>query len=197
MIDLSKKLSNLNHKITLSNEARKDLLWWYCCLTGFNGTTYFPKEWKIETAEIVHTDASDIACGAVYRNKWAIIEYVGTYAFAKEKTIAYREMLAMVMSLATFGTYLKNSQVVMNVDNEAVRLSLIKGYSKDPGLMSLIRATYFYTTIYNIDYRVIRVSSVDNIAADAVSRKDWSRLFNYLPYLEKNPVTCPNVILDF
>ena len=42
----------------------------------------------MDNAEIVHSDASDIACRAVYRDRWTILEYAGQYEFAKLKSIA-------------------------------------------------------------------------------------------------------------
>ena len=197
LTNLSKLVKNLNHRVTLTQEAKKDLKWWYCCLIGHNGVSYFPRELHIDTCEIMHSDASDIACGAVYRDKWTILEYQGPYEHAKSKLIAYREMLALVLAVATFGPLVKNKQVLMNVDNETVRLSIIKGYSREDDLMALIRSLYFYASIYHLDYRVIRVTSAENISADAISRKDWHRLYQHQPTLDQLPMTHPLLMLDF
>ena len=50
-----------------------------------------------------------------------VLDFSGDYAYTKSMTIAWREMLVVVVSLAVFGPLLKNQRVAMHVDNEFVR----------------------------------------------------------------------------
>ena len=193
----TKLVSKLHHKVILGPETRKDLLWWYWSISSHNGVCMFPKEWDTSTAQIVYTDASNTALGVAYGHSWTWLDFTGEYKFMMNYSIAWREMAAMVLCLATFGDKLHGQQVFMNVDNEVVRLSLNKGYSRDPFLMALVRSIYYYTTIHKIDYRAIRVATYDNGIADAISRKDWVRLFALDPYMSPIHTNHPNLILDF
>ena len=197
LTDLSKIPQNLNHRVKISIQAKKDLTWWYYCLNGHNGITYFPRDWDIPTVNVIFSDASDIAAGAIFINRWVFLEFVGEYQYAASMSIAWRELLAVVLAVATFGPHLRDSQLALFVDNEVIRFSLIRGYSCDKDIMSLIRSLYFYTSIYNIEYKVFRVSSLSNVAADAISRKLWDKLFSVNPYCDILPSKSPRLILDF
>ena len=126
--------------------------------------------------------------------KWS---FSGSENWMKEKTIAWRELFAVLITVATFGPYLKNRDLVMNIDNEAIQQSVQNGKSKQPDLMALIRALYFYTSIYNITYTTVHVKSAENPLADAISR-DREDIFRQLAPISDICMTPPrNVILDF
>ncbi len=63
----------------------------------------------------------------------------------------------------------------MNIDNTVVYYSVNAGKSKDPKLMKLIKAIYFYTIIYHITYKCVHLSSEANAIADSLSRLDIPR----------------------
>ena len=65
---------------------------------------------------LVFTDASDTVAVAVVDAKWTVLHFDGKYKWIKEKSINYREMLAVVLVVSTFGKYLKNKWVLMNMD---------------------------------------------------------------------------------
>ena len=76
-------------------------------------------------------------------------------------------------------------------------ISIINGTCKDPSIMNLVRSLYFYSAIYNIEYRAFRISSEDNILADAISRHSWNKLFMQAPYLDRETMCIPLLTLDF
>ncbi len=58
----------------------------------------------------------------------------------------------------------------MFVDNMGMVQYINSGKSKDPAIMGLIRALYYYTSIYHVNYKSVHLYSVDNGSADALSR---------------------------
>ncbi len=67
LIHLSKKPKELYHKVTLMNQAKADIMWWYKCMGSHNGVSMIRKPWNINSTEIIFTDASDVAVGVLYR----------------------------------------------------------------------------------------------------------------------------------
>ena len=197
LIQASKKVKNLHQKITLTNETKRDLRWWYKCVQDHNGIAFFPKSWTVESAEIIFTDASDLAMGIMYKNSWCIVQFAGKYEYMKHKSIAWRELCAVVLCIATFAEKLANKNVTMNIDNQAICHCVNSGKSKDPGIMALIRALYYYTSLSGIHYRALHLSSQDNSSADALSRIDLIKFFELNPYADVVMSKPVDIILDF
>ena len=115
----------------------------------------------------------------------------------KEKTIAWRELLAVVLTIATFGGILRYCDVIMNIDNQAIQTCIENGKSKDPEIMALIRCLYFYCAIYNINYRAIHLSSKCNQIADSVSRLNFALFRTLVPNAEVYMTNPVDIILNF
>ena len=148
LVQAAKVVKKLHYQVVIGTECQKDLVWWHRSISTHNGICMFPREWDTASAQVIFTDASNMALGAVYGFSWSILEFVGPYEYMLEKSIAWQEMAPIILCLAVFGTQLANQQVFMKVDNEAIRLSINKGYSKDPEVMCLIRSLYYYTIVW-------------------------------------------------
>ncbi len=108
--------------------------------------------------------------GIVCGNAWTVFEFTGKYLWMPKKPIAWREMFAVVLLLCTFGHSLHNRSVTMFVDNMGMVQCINSGKSKDSAIMGLIRALYYYTCIYHVNYKSVHLYSVDNGSADALRR---------------------------
>ena len=170
LIECSKEATTLNETIRLSEEARKDIKWWYSSIKLYNGVSWFPKEFNAETAVLLFTDASDIAAAAVCQDAWTVQYFQGEFGWLKDKSIAYRELYAVVLALGTFGHSLYRCQVLMNIDNKGVQQCVSKGSSRDKDLMALIRVLYYYAVKHSICYEAVHVYGHRNGMADSLSR---------------------------
>ena len=162
-----------------------------------NGMAWFKKEIDMKRAILAFTDASDMGMSAVVLNKWTMVPFVGHYAWMRNKSIAFRELAAIVLLLATFGPILKDRDCVMHIDNQGIQQALQEGVSKVDEIMCLIRCVYYYTSIYNICYKTLHLSSECNSSADALSRLNvvlFKRLHPRSDPLMTKPV---EFILDF
>ena len=197
IIDLSKKVKQLNHKVKLNNQAQADIAWWSACLESHNGVSMFPEEWSITESLVLYTDASDLAAGGVCNNSWFVVPFQDHNDWMASMDIAWRELYAVVVCIATFGKRLTGSKVSMQIDNQAICYCVNSGKSKNPKIMALIRALYYYTSFHHIDYKAFYLSTKENYVADAISRLEFRALKELQPDIENVPVPPETVILDF
>ena len=197
LIELSKRPKLLYHKVRITKEAIADLAWWDACLQSHNGIYAIPQPWCMDNTCIVFSDASDIAAGAVCYHSWSVFAFDGKYLWMRNKSIAWRELFAVVLLMCTFGPRLQGNYVTMFIDNMSMVHCVNSGKSKDVSIMGLIRALYYYTSLYHISYKAIHLSSADNALADSLSRMQFDR-FKYLHPSADMFMTAPvECIIDF
>lgn len=197
LIQLSTRARNLHHKVKITNQARADISWWISCLESHNGKTCFPRPWIQHQAEIIYTDASDIALGIFYKGSWSVLQFTGRYAYMARKSIAWRELLAVVACLATFAQELSGKDVTMFIDNLGIVQCLESGKSDKPDIMCLIRAIYYYASINHIRYKPMHIRSGDNSTADALSRLDFNKFWGINPGANTCMSSIPELVMDF
>ena len=168
LIEASKKVKSLHHKVHLSAEVRKDINWWIANMKIHNGVSWFPQEFNAATALCMFSDASGKAAAAVLGSNWTVVHFTGDLLWVAPKNIAFKEFYAVVLGVATFGHQLYRKQVIMNIDNEAVHHCIQSGKSKDAELMGLVRALYHYTTKHCIQYETCHVAGASNVLADSL-----------------------------
>ena len=197
LIETSKKARNLHHTLKLTSQCKADLRWWDKCLATHNGTTWMQHEWDNKDVMVMYTDASDLAVAAVFERSWTVLNFTGDNSWMKRETIAWRELYAIVLGIALFGSRMMNRQLIMYTDNQAIMHSINTGTCKDPSIMALIRALYFYTSQYQIKYKSCYVHTLSNTAADSLSRLQYNKFKAVHP--EAEPLLTPpcKVIIDF
>ena len=178
IIDVSKQVKHLHEWVYLNSECRKDIQWWIHNIEVNNGTCWFPRQFNVENANIMFTDASGFAAAAVLDGSWTVIQFCGEYAWVKERDICYKELFAIVMGISTFACKLKDNQLLINTDNKSIHHCIEAGKSKDSYIMELIRSLYYYTSINRIDYKSVHVYGIRNEMADALSRNQVDTFFS-------------------
>ena len=79
-----------------------------------------------------------------------------------KQNIAWREMLAIVQSLATWGNLLQGKKVLCHCDNSVVVSVIQKGSSKDKDLMELVRGIFYICVKYEFEFSAIHVPGIKN-----------------------------------
>jgi hypothetical protein len=195
LIDLSKRIKYLHHRVKLNRQARADINWWLHSMESHNGTSMIPMDWGSSDIQYIYTDASNLAAAGVCDESWCMVPFSGDNSWMAAKTIAWRELFAVVMCIATFGSRLSGRKLAMYTDNQVVLWCINKGKSHNTDLMGLIRALYYYTTVYKIDYKAFYVNTKDNIIADALSRLKYDVIGKFRVGVCETPV--PSIVLDF
>ena len=178
LIGLAKSATALNHRVRLSQAARRDLTWWQECLHSHNGTRLLEVDWSSGTVYHVYTDASDFGYGACCGEEWFAISYTGQSAAPRARSINWRELHAAAKALATWGPSLRSERIIFHIDNTTTCCLLNKLYSPVPELMELVRTWCILVEKFSVHISVVYISTKDNVLADALSRGDFDLYFN-------------------
>ena len=162
-----------------------------------NGVAWFEKKLNSDNSVLLFSDASNIAAAAVLGNKWTILTFQGKNEWMARKSIAWRELVAVVLAISTFGSLLRYCDVLMNIDNQAIQQCVNSGKSRDPEIMALIRVLYFYCAIYNVNYNSVHLSSKCNQIADSASRLNINLFKQLVPNADPKMTPPADFLLNF
>ncbi len=197
LIELSKKPKANHHKVKLSTQAKKDLIWWLRTIEANNGVSWFKKQFDMSKALLLFTDASNLGLGISFEQSWTMVPFTGKWAWAKHKSINYRELLAVLVGIVTYARRLAGSLLVMQVDNMSICQCLASGKSKNPDIMALIRSVYYYCNLYNIDYHPLHLYTHENAVSDSLSRLKLEVYKSMMPYSDMYMTDTVYPRLDF
>lgn len=182
LIDLSKKAKHLHHRLRINHQAREDFKWWLTYLSDWNGISFMPEENWISSATLeLFSDASDLAIGCTFGNQWF---YETLNDTCRSHSINWRELFAIVKSIATFGDQLANKNVTFWCDNLSVVYIINSGTSTNSDIMTLVRSLFYYCAHHNIQCRAQWVKGSTNTNADDLSR------LRIKEFLDNNPHAC-------
>ncbi|SPO21466.1 uncharacterized protein UTRI_10045 [Ustilago trichophora] len=166
----------------LSQPVRAELSWWCQILQSWSGTSVLAPSPLLATH--IWTDACPKGYGG----------FVGdasspSAVFARQvpkrhrrKNIRFLEALAVLEALRRFVHLLPaSSLVVVHVDNENVEHGLRSGRSRDPLTQRLLREIFGFCFTHNLTLAPQQVSSTDNVLADLLSRRQFSRIQQQFP----------------
>ena len=183
MIETSKHVKHLHHKVKLRRQFRDDIAWWLYFLPCWNGVSMIADDiWSNSTKLQLFTDASDLAVSAFFEGRWCVIPIQGAFAYLAHTSINFRELYAIVMALATWGRVLSGSKVSLNCDNLSVCQIINSGTSKSGDIMKLVRVLFFVCALYDIECRAEHLYTFDNSIADSLSRLNFDKFYSIVPY---------------
>ena len=171
MIDISKKVKFLHYKIKLNSEFQKDVDWWIRYMRSWNGVSLFYEEaWLSNDLLQLYTDASDLALAAYYSSSYFILTFENNFEHLKHKSINYRELLAIVIAVCTWGRSFKQKRILFHCDNYSVVEIINKGTSNSPDMMELVRTLFFECAHYGCELKAAWIDTKANYLADSLSR---------------------------
>lgn len=186
MYDLSCKVKCLHFMVKLSNPAKNDIIWWLEIARYWNHKSMFmDEEWSNSDNLELHTDASGIRIGAIFKSQWLT---EGLNMVEQSRSIAWKELFAVVMACASWGMHLKGKKVLIHCDNESVVFSVNNGTSKCKEMMYLIRQLYHLCVSFNFQCRLCHIPGLKNVLADALSRNKINQFKELCPSAESHPV---------
>jgi hypothetical protein len=86
--------------------------------------------------------------------------------------------------------------VLVKSDNMAVVAVLKSGACQDQSLMHLMRCLHFFAAFYQLQVTAAHVPGKDNVAADALSRNDYTRFSSVVPQCRCPPSPIPPALRD-
>ena len=164
----------------LTQSARADLQWWSKALDGWNGHVFTPSN---PDAQII-MDASPVGFGIVCGDLKAAGFWTPRVA---NKPQNYREMMAILVAVHTFGPRLKDKHVQIVTDNVSAMCYINHLGGPSVELTSLAKDIWMAAQRCNLTLSATFLAGILNVEADGLSRQstqdEWSlhpRLFQYL-----------------
>ena len=177
--NLTMSVKHLHYKVKLSRDAREDVVWWLNSASTWNRkSVFYDEDWSDSVKMEIYTDASDLGIGAVFKDEWFSVELSSA---EKSMSIAWRELLAIVVACATWGEKLPGKKILLHCDNSAVVEIVNTGTCRCREIMCLVRGLFSICVKYNFDIKLQHIAGVSNIAADSLSRLDLGRFFRENP----------------
>ena len=193
LFELTKSVTKLHHKITLTNEARQDIHMWYTLLTTWNGKSVFHDR-SFSTSEdmCLYTDSSSsIGFGAYYisAQEYFADTWQNHPIPTSQHAMSYLEMYPVIASAIVWGHTWANKRVLFMVDNEGLVAILNKGRSKCPAINCLLRRLVLVATVHNFTFQAAWLSTKSNLLADLLSRGHINIFQDHAPDAKRVP--CP------
>lgn len=146
----------------------------------------------METPQVkVWSDAAGSwGCGAVTEDGW--FQHPWPPEIMGKRSIAILEMIPIVMAAIVWGHQWEGKIVQFNCDNQAVVSIINKLYSRDIGLMHLLRCLVFIAARFNFWFGAIHIEGKRNTQADLISRNKSSLFLPQAPAgMNRYPIAIP------
>ena len=175
--DMSGKSDNI--KMKLSEDCRKDLLWWRCFLAEYNGITMIERDdaIKLSLPQLLDTpykvcagDATLTAGGAWHDQSYWSRKFPLSLQDS-QIPVHIKEFLVVIVSTKIWGAAWSGRVVHMFCDNDPV-CDVIEGERpSDPKMLSLLREFKYWVCRFRFHPIMRKISTGDNIIADYISRR--------------------------
>ena len=190
LINLSTTVSKLHHHISLNKDTQADISWWLTWFPSWNQSSIIPQD-TVTTSDSLQlfTDASRLGLGAVYGNEWIQASWPAEFV---THSIDFLELFAIVAACCTWGHGWAGKKILFHCDNLPIVQAWDKKSSSSPLIMSLLRKLFFIAVKWDFSVAFSHIPGHFNIAADAISRFQLQRFFNYQPSANKVPSGIPS-----
>lgn len=180
MYRLLRSRESWRDNLRIDSGTRRDLVWWLAALDSWNGRALVRQ--AIE-GQII-TDASQEAWGSVYENQEAHGQWNTRLQY---KHSNYRELMAILLSLETFGPQVQGKCIQVLTDNVTAAAYINFQGGQNAELSQLATAVWSTALKYNITICGKYLAGKCNQHADRLSRivglYEWKlhpHLFNFL-----------------
>ena len=166
-------------KIKLTEDCRKDLLWWRCFVKEYNGVTMIEntEAIKLSLAQLLDKpftvcagDATPTGAGAWHgKHYWS-----RKLPLALQDTkvpIHVKEFLVVIVCIKLWGSQWSSQVVQIFCDNDAVCDVIAGERPTDSKMLSLLREFKFLVCKYRFHPIIRKISTGDNVIADHISRR--------------------------
>uniref|UniRef100_A0A1I8FX77 RNase H domain-containing protein n=1 Tax=Macrostomum lignano TaxID=282301 RepID=A0A1I8FX77_9PLAT len=173
LFDLLNALEKPHHKVRVSADTVRILLWWRGALLKLPDFQL----WRSCTnGWIIETDASSAGGGAILRNGSGMVDwlYVNWDLDAggkfKDKHITYKEAIVPLLAMVRWGAFLNDSSVVVYSDSSAAVGMINRGCCRQPELQPLFQTAMLIAVRRGVEVRAFHVPGWYHVFADPCSR---------------------------
>lgn len=164
LYDRANKLKSSCHRTLVTQDMKKDVLWWLEFLDVFNGTMPMV---DTRPGTSISIDACKIAAGGHFGGQ---VVYTSWPKQTATLPINYLEVLALEPAIAQWAGHFRNKKVFVHCDNQAACAIINKGSCRNETVMNSLRRVFWLSAVYNFRLKAIYYRGVSNVIADAASR---------------------------
>ena len=162
-----KTLQEQHHKLSLTQDMKKDILWWYTYIREFNGISFI-----VDPAIITKSYAGD-ACkagGGGYHDDEYWSRPLPDYMQGDDPPIHCKEFWILLISIRIWGPSWSGQTVELFCDNTAVVDVCLHQKPKDPEMSKFLREFLYLIVTFKFVPVVKKIGTKENWLADYVSR---------------------------
>ena len=139
------------YKIKLTQEFRKDLLWWREFASIFNGVSVLPDHQWSEPDAVFSTDACLSGCGGVFGDTYFRSEFPVS-VMAMKLHIHDLELLSIVVAVRLWKDQLRGKRVIVYCDNEPSVFALNSGRTSGDFTAACLRELWLHCCSVQLNY---------------------------------------------
>ena len=164
--------------VELTEDFKKDILWWIKYLPLYNGISMIWME-DLQCSDMeLCTDACLQGLGGTLAGKYYSVQLADySDVIDPEYSIVHLELLAVLIAFKLWSIVLKGHKVLIKCDNAAVVRVLNSGRADCPKLQKLMRELVFVAATEEIEFYSQHIMGKNNVLSDILSRanKKWAR----------------------
>ena len=169
ILDMMKPLRLSHHKLKISKEMRKDLIWWKKFLRSFNGKKILSYS---TVSHFVYVDACDTGGACFYNGDWQYVNWKADYPEMLSAHINVKEAMMVCVAAQRWSMLWAGDDVIVRCDNRAAASAFNKYTSRSVSIMYLVREVLSLSMTWDFSLKCWYLPGVCNILADALSRLD-------------------------
>ncbi len=150
--------------------SKKDLMWWYKFLPGYNGVSKMAIEEWSQPDEIFAMDACLEGCGGWNSNRQFFHTPFPVDILQKGLHINALELLTIIVAYKICGHQWAGKCLLVKCDNEASVTVMNSGKSKDYFMQACLRELAFVCATHKVEIKGIHIPGVSNRVPDILSR---------------------------
>ena len=155
--------------ISLSDDFRKDLVWWATFLDKYNGVSMMMVEEWGAPDEVLATDACLVGAGGWCRGEYFHTEF-SSDVICRAKHINGLELLTVIVACKVWRRKLRGKRLVVNCDNQVTVTVINSGRARAPFLQSCLRELAFVAATGEFEVRANFIPGIKNHLPDLLSR---------------------------
>lgn len=179
--------------VKITGEIRGDCAVWLSVLHSYNGIALLSPLWDISYSHLAFaTDASNWGFAAVLHREWFQAQWPPDWV---ESHINLKEFVPILLALHVWGDNWSHSALTFNCDNQSVVNVISKCTSRDPVMLSIVRAILAFTLPRDLIVHAVHCLGKPNVIADFLSHSQATPAWLCAHNLHKTPRLVPFQVL--